>query len=343
MKNAKDVVGWSCAVGALAAVGCLLPGCAAKHGVPGPAAAFDSAPGFLYRTNYQGWADSIWVSNGKVEVIIVPAIGRVMQFRFAGHEDGPFWENPDLLGGSPDPDSKTWLNFGGDKTWPSPQSSWQTVLSTNWPPPAGFDATPVEARIDGWVVTLDYPVDEAFGIRVSREIKLANDAPVMTIKTRFEKVGSPTLDAGIWVITQLKEPLAVYARPPMASVYAQGFLPMSDRVPPSLTIRDRLLSLNRDPQHPHKIGLDVGSLLWMSDDTVLKIDCPRLLYRSYPDAGASAAISTHPDPLPYVTFEIMAPAKQLRVGDVLEQRSSYTLLRRTEMDPHIEAIRLLKR
>jgi hypothetical protein len=342
MKNVKAVVGWSSVVGALAAFACLLPGCAAKQGLSGPAAAFDSPPGFLYRTNYHGWADSIWISNGKVEAIIVPAIGRVMQFRLAGHTDGPFWENPDLLGARPNPDSTTWLNFGGDKTWPSPVDTWQTVLSTNWPPPPGFDATPVVAQIDGWVVTLDYPVDEAFGIRVSREIKLANDAPVMTIKTRFEKVGPPTLDAGISVITQLKEPLAAYARTPLTSVFAQGFLPMSDRVPPSLAIRDRLLSLNRNPQHPYKIGLDVGSLLWVSDDTVLKIDSPRLLYRSYPDAGASAAISTHPDPLPYVEFEMMAPAKQLRVGDVLEQRSSYTLMRRIELDPHIEAARLLK-
>src|ERR1044071_7118728 len=54
--------------------------------------------GFLVRTNYHGWANSILLSNGRVEAVIVPAIGRVMQFRFAGEEDGPFWENRALDG-----------------------------------------------------------------------------------------------------------------------------------------------------------------------------------------------------------------------------------------------------
>ena len=342
MNRTNKVVGWSGMVGALTAAMFLLPGCAAgKRVAPGPGPALGPA-GFLYRTNYHGWTDSIWLSNGQVEAIIVPAVGRVMQFRFAGEEDGPFWENPELLGQGFDPGSGTWLNFGGDKTWPSPESTWRTVLSTNWPPPPGFDATPVEAQVDGWVVTLDYPVDEAFGIQVTRRIKLATDAPVMEITTRYHKVAPPTLDAGIWVITQLKDPLAIYTRLPLLSVYAQGFLPMSDRVPPTLTIRDRLLSLERDPQQSHRIGLDVGSLVWVSDDAVLKIDCPRLLYRSYPDEGASAVVQTSPDPLAHVQVEMLAPVVQLRVGAVLEQRSTYTLLRRTEVDPDLEAAKLLR-
>src|SRR5437764_10455691 len=78
--------------------------------------------GFLVRTNYHGWADSILLSNGRVEAVIVPAIGRVMQFRFAGEEDGPFWENRALDGIKPEPDSKEWGNFGGAKTWPAPHS-----------------------------------------------------------------------------------------------------------------------------------------------------------------------------------------------------------------------------
>ncbi|PYX54211.1 MAG: hypothetical protein DMG73_19425, partial [Acidobacteria bacterium] len=31
---------------------------------------------------YHGWPNSLILSNGKVEVVVVPAIGRVMQFRF---------------------------------------------------------------------------------------------------------------------------------------------------------------------------------------------------------------------------------------------------------------------
>src|ERR1051325_7620506 len=46
----------------------------------------------IRRTNYHGWPDAYIVSNPKVEVVVVPAIGRVLQFRFIG-EEGVFWEN----------------------------------------------------------------------------------------------------------------------------------------------------------------------------------------------------------------------------------------------------------
>jgi len=299
--------------------------------------------GFLYRTNYHGWEDSIWISNGKVEAIVVPAVGRVMQFRLAGTTDGPFWENESLRGAPTNPGGGKWLNFGGDKVWPSPQGSWSDIMSTNWPPPVGFDGQPAEVEIDGWVVTLHHPPDKHYGIQVSRRIQLAVDQPSMQIETWFDKTDHPTMDVGIWVMTQLKEPLRVYARLQMTSLYSQGFQAMSDRLPPSLEIRDRLLSMDRDPRHPHTVGIDVGSLLWMTEDTVLKIDSPRLPYRSYPNKGASATISTLPDPQGYVELAMYGPVKQLRIGGTTTQRSVYTLLPRTEVDPDLEAARLLKR
>ena len=47
--------------------------------------------------NYRGWADSYLLSNGTVEAVVVPAVGRVMQFHFIG-EDDVFWENSALQG-----------------------------------------------------------------------------------------------------------------------------------------------------------------------------------------------------------------------------------------------------
>ena len=273
MKNAKLLTGWVVSVAGMGLAAVFLAGCAcctpSAKAVPGE----PTPSGFLYRTNYHGWADSIWVSNGKVEAIIVPSIGRVMQFRFAGEEDGPFWENPDLAGLAPaEPDEQAdreWRDYGGDRVWPSPQADWRAVMATNWPPPAAFDGSPVEARIDGWVVTLVYPNDPNFGVRVTRRIELAADAPSMEILTHYEKTDRNTLDLGVWALTQLKEPLALHARLPILSNFPQGFQPMSGRLPPSqvLSIRDRLLSLGRDPENSHRLGLEVGALVWMDETT----------------------------------------------------------------------------
>ena len=71
----------------------------------------------ISRRTYHGWPESFVINNGKVEIIVVPTIGRVMQFQFVD-EPGVFWENPATYGLKPDPQSPEWGNFGGDKSWP---------------------------------------------------------------------------------------------------------------------------------------------------------------------------------------------------------------------------------
>jgi hypothetical protein len=61
----------------------------------------------------------------------------------------------------------------------------------------------------------------------------------------------------------------------------------------------------------------------------------------YPDDGCSAEIYTNPDPLPYVELEMLGPLTKLVLGDKITRTSSYTLLRRTEVDPELEVRRLL--
>ncbi|MCL4178402.1 MAG: hypothetical protein KJ072_11760 [Verrucomicrobia bacterium] len=299
--------------------------------------------GFLVRTNYQGWADSILVSNGRVEAIIVPAIGRVMQFRFAGENEGPFWENESLFGQNPDPASTNWLNFGGDKTWPAPQGEWAFITPRDWPPPAGFDAVPMQASIDGWKIKLVSPVDPYYGIRTIREISLALDEPVMNITTRYEKLEGLPLMASVWVITQLKEPLVACGRVANFSMYREGFRLMSEQSPPNLEVRDGILRLQRDPKTAHKVGMDVGSLLWVGEKEMLRIDSSRLPQQVYPDRGASAEIYTNPDPLRYVELEVLGPIHKMIPGTTIHRTSSYTLMRRTELDPELDVRKALLR
>jgi len=318
-------------------------------GKPLPARAADEAAsvpdpvGFLIRTNYHGWADAILLSNGRVEAVIVPAIGRVMQFRFAGETDGPFWENESLYGKPPDPKSTNWLNFGGDKAWPAPQSEWKRVTPRAWPAPAGFDAVPVEASVNGWMVTLTSPVDPHYGIRTRRVIKLAIDEPVMSITTSFEKVSGQSLHVSVWGVTQLKDPLIVYAPLIASSRFREGYVLQSENPPPSLRTRSGGLTLTRSPKEAHKVGTDGSTLLWMSADEVLRIDSPRQVLLAYPDEGASAEVYTSPDPLPYVELELLGPLTKMKKGEEICRTSKYTLLRRSEADPELEARKLLLR
>jgi hypothetical protein len=303
----------------------------------------DEPLGFLVYTNYQGWDNSIHVSNGRVEAIIVPQIGRVLQFRIAGEAEGPFWENEELFGSAPDPASTNWSNFGGDKAWPAPQSHWESHTPRDWPPPAGFDAVPFEAMVDGWKVTLLSPVDPHYGIRVRREISLAWDAPVMTITTTFEKVAGKPLMASVWVVTQLKDPVVISAAVARPSIFREGFRLQSEESPPSLRVENEILSMTRDPKVSYKIGMDIPTLVWVGENHVLRIDSPRLPHQQYPHENVSAEIYTNPDPNAYVELEMLGPLSKMIIGDKISRTSMYTLLPRIETDPTLEVRRLLKR
>ncbi|HSA93153.1 MAG TPA: hypothetical protein VLE48_09100 [Terriglobales bacterium] len=288
------------------------------------------------RITYHGWPGSILLSNGQVEAVVVPNIGRVMQFRFAGEEDGPLWENRLLDGKKPDPDSREWINFGGDKSWPAPQADWKRMTDREWPPPATFDAMPVKARLGRGEVELVSSVSRAYGIRVRRRIRLDADGAGMRITTIYEKVRGAPVRVSVWVITQLDEPERVFV--PRDSRNPQGYRPLTEAPPRDLTVGPNRLSLTRDPARGTKIGTDGEHLVWMDHRYVLAVMTDRRQPQAdYPDQGSSVEVWTNPDPLPYIELETLGPLREMKVGDTLEQTNYYLLSRRSEKDPETEA------
>jgi Domain of unknown function (DUF4380) len=297
-------------------------------------------------TTYHGWNDCLILRNSKVEAVIVPAVGRVMQFRFAGRDDGIFWENRALDGRMPDSKSKEWGNFGGDKTWPSPQADWPKVTDRAWPPPAAFDSMPVKAEVlssgsEHPSVRLESPTDPFYGIRTTRVITLLANEPVMKIRTTYFKVDGEPRKVGIWTITQLKDPASVFAPVPHDSRYKDGYNKQSDALPLGLIVSGNMLSLRRDPKKSTKIGNDADALVWIGKNDALKIESPRIASSEYPDQGSSAEVYTNPDPLPYVELELLGPLHTMKVGDQIEQTMTYTLFQRQKTEPAAEAQRVL--
>src|ERR1022692_3747435 len=84
--------------------------CRKVDGTKGPTVA-------LVRADFHGW-EAIALRNQMAEVIVVPAIGRIMEFRLRpGPKElrgGPFWSHPGI-GTALAPDDNGWLNYGGDK------------------------------------------------------------------------------------------------------------------------------------------------------------------------------------------------------------------------------------
>ncbi len=295
-----------------------------------------SAQVTITATNYHGWTGAYVLRNAAAEVFVVPSVGRVMQFRLAGETDGPFWENPTLLG-KPMP-SQPWNtpgSFGGDKTWPAPQSAW------NWPPPDVFDAVPLVADVHSDHIRLISPVSARFGIKTERTISLDAMAARMKIITRYEKVSGDPVEVGVWVITQTRIPEAAYLPMPTPSRFPKGLSTMWEVPSHQVTIHPGLIEFRRDPKDSYKIGNDADSLAWIGSRWSLRIDVGRSADAKYPDDGCSAELYSNPDPAGYVEMETLGPLQKLSIGQSMSATNIYTLSRRQTGSTESEARRIL--
>lgn len=298
-----------------------------------------SAPEVV-RTAYHAWPEALRISNGIVEAVVVPAVGRVMQFRLAGEQDGPFWENRELDGKSPSSQSVEWINFGGDKTWPSPQGDWAKITGRGWPPPKAFDSMPVEASVDGQTVVLRSKIDPSYGIRTERRITISASKPEMKIETIYRKAEGPPIQTGIWIITQLKDPERVFMPLPKKSLFPDGYNKQANTLPQDLNSSDGWITCTRSSKDSSKIGSDASDLIWADAHWVVAIHAPRENSGVFPDSGSSAEIYTNPDPNKYVELEMLGPLRTLKKGDVISRTQTYRLTRRTSA-PLEEQVRAL--
>jgi hypothetical protein len=280
--------------------------------------------------DFHGWP-AIVIRGGTVEAVVVPAIGRVMQFRLRDSAgEGPFWQHPRLARGMP-ADENGWTNYGGDKAWPAPQTDWPKVAGRGWPPPATFDARPFTATVNGNEVRLTSEVDPAYGVRVERTIRLDPEQPVMAIDTRYRKVAGGPVRLAAWTITQLVSPKSVVASLPERSVFPSGYKLEMPVTPRDLQLSGTRLSLARDPVNKTMIGTDADALEWIGEhDALLLTASPQ----SAPPPGAAWADGVHAqiytssdDALPYVELELLGPVRELRAGDSAEIVVRYELSR----------------
>jgi hypothetical protein len=305
--------------------------------VNGAAAAADSVS---VKTNvrYNGWTDAVVLSNGRVEAVIVPSVGRWMQFRRAGQQTGPFWENANLAGKAMM--AKPWEashgSFGGDKTWPAPQNAW------NWPPPDVFDAAQLAFRVtQDSAVVLTSSVSARFGIKTERRFSLRPGSDSVEVVTTYEKVQGPPVEVGVWVITQTKDPVAAFLPIPKDSSFPGGVSHEWGIPTNHMTVRKDWIELRRDTAASHKIGNDAGHIVWVGKDWVLGIETDRDAAAPHADGGCSTEIYTNPDPTPYVELETLGRLKTLSQGERLSATNRYTLLPRRSKDPVEEARRVV--
>jgi hypothetical protein len=283
------------------------------------------------RINYRGWPGSIRLANRTAEVVIVPAIGRIMRFAPTG---GPnvLWEDPDLVGTMAAPDRKDWANFGGDKLWPAPQDRW------GWPPDPHLDGAPWRARLgSNGSVAMESPLSAATGLRMRRTIRLDATTATVHLRNSLINAGARTVEWSVWEVAQVDDPeQAVMGRSP-SGAFPEGYGIIGTSPLPSGAVTDIGATVRalRNRVVPYKIGSDphLTRLASRRQGWTFRIVGPRRTAGTYPDGGCSVQIYSNPDPAAYMELEVLSPIQRIEPGRSIEMLTTWSLTRGATLAP----------
>ncbi len=260
---------------------------------------------------YHGWAGVYRLSNGTVDLVFVPQIGRILRYGYVG-ERNVLWENAALAGKTTDlsRSGSDWQNYGGDKLWPSPQSAW------GWPPDpisdSGAQTVKVLANRRLLVTGLE---SRKYGVRFQREIAMNPSGTGVTIRNTMTNVSGKVAEWGIWEVAQADDPAETELAASSADRFPGGYKIFKEMKPADgqVTIQGGTVRIRRRADHSGKIGgRSLGGWIesrWSTGRFRISADLPRS--GDYPDGGCGQEVYTSDDPNRYVEMELLAPIHKL--------------------------------
>lgn len=306
---------------------CVLVGCLGAGALAGGSAA-EKGPVRVSRLEYHGWPGAYRLSNGTVDLVFVPQIGRIMRYGYAG-EKNFLWENPALAGKSvaPEAELKEWVNFGGDKLWPAPQERW------GWPPDPYLDRGEHAVEVlDGRRLRVTGPRSPRSGLSFSREISLARTGTEVTLRNTLVNTGSQAARWSVWEVAQVDSPDEACLPLHRSGRFPEGFFIFKNSPPVAETLRvtrDRVC-LQRHLGRGGKIGGDSpeGWAAARAGQLRMTVSARYERGKEYPDGGCAQEIWSNPAPLPYMELELLSPLQDLTPG----KRCTFTT--RWRLDRH---------
>lgn len=268
----------------------------------------------ISRVTYQKRA-AFRLSDGKTEAVVVPSLGRVMRF---GRIDGVnfLWNNAQQSFKKGD-----WANWGGDKSWPAPQSAWPLSVGSTWPPHVSWDGDEQTARVlPSGHLQMTSGVWPVFGCRLTREFWFDGDGEFV-IEQTAEKVGGAPVQMSIWSIAQTT-PDAVFLPTNPNSIYKNNFqwlvAPKTEAAVSAVNFG--LLQIDATSADYYKIGVDapVSAIAAIKNNVIFRLSSAKPA-GDYPDGNCPIEIfgsgldKTQPQNH-YIELEILGPMRVYRKG-----------------------------
>ncbi|MCK4282875.1 MAG: DUF4380 domain-containing protein [Candidatus Brocadiae bacterium] len=282
----------------------LASGCAGSR----ERAVHSTGPVTISRMNFRGWRNSYRLTNGQVELIVVPQIARIMKYSLVGGEN-LLWVNdemtPDATGQQfPPPDPKKWANFGGYKLWMAPEQE------KGWPPDWQLDRGPCRAPYTGdGSLHLIGMASQKHGIRFDRKITLAPHGTRVEIEQTMINVSKGPVSGAIWEVTQVKaDCLAFVPMGPGATYRVSKTEDLDDQ----WSRADDMLLL-RPSGKPNKVFIS-GPPGWLGCQRGEVLYLKSFDFPQEPTPETEAPREVYTSNLGYIELEVVAPAVTLEPG-----------------------------
>lgn len=306
---------------------------AALLAAPGsPSAAPQTGAGrvTVEQVTYRGWKNSYRLSNGRVSVAVVPAIGgRIMEFSLDGRK--ALWENPAELGKTYPLAADPWRNYGGYKSWNAPQDRW------GWPPDPHLDRGPARVRVlrdaRGRATGLEVTGQESprFRLRFTKRLTLDPRTGVLRLEQRMRNTSSRPQTWSLWDVTQVPSSGRVVLEVNPSSRFPGGVYYYDEKAKQSgQAARQGRLAVVTWKGQAAKFGFDcdAGWMARLAGPIAYVKRFPRLQRgAAYPDKGSYAQVFTNGRELPYVEMEIAGPLVRLAPGQETTLVEEWELVR----------------
>jgi hypothetical protein len=167
----------------------------------------------IEKADFCGW-QAVYLRNGLVTLVAIPDIGG----RLMAYDLGPYpylFVDRSLAGrlftseeNAGDGSLAAWKNYGGDKTWPSPQG-WDRDDQWSGPPDPVLDSgryrvEKLETGEAGASITMVSPPDERTGLQITRKATLQAGSTRVILDLTFTNISNRSVRWGIWDVAQLR-------------------------------------------------------------------------------------------------------------------------------------------
>ncbi|MBN1270125.1 MAG: hypothetical protein JXB04_11090 [Kiritimatiellae bacterium] len=180
-------------------------------------------------TAFEGRTNAFRLKNDEMEVVIVPAVGRIMRLGRAGQPN--LLRVDQGLKGLEAPAEGAWHNWGGEWLWPVAQSRWSTFQEGDWPPSRLLDGRPWSGHAwktadDSQCCLLSQDFGAPLHVRVTRLITLPKRGGLLVVQQRAERLAPSDIPITLWNISQVGGAEMVVLPVDTNSVIEGGFRPM---------------------------------------------------------------------------------------------------------------------